>query len=146
MPPSARIHILIPIPTPPQPQQSTAAAHPVPGPLPSSSSNHQTHRDTSSAALYISINIMFSSPLKRQATSALLLLRRPPSSRLLSTKTASVNHTPSAVTLKNNFRVKLQEEKTKALAGGGEKRVQKQVYTYIYIYERAAPAHMRAVG
>jgi hypothetical protein len=32
------------------------------------------------------------------------------------------------VTLKNNFRVRLAEEKAKSLAGGGEKRIKKQVH------------------
>lgn len=37
------------------------------------------------------------------------------------------NAAPSVVTLKNQFRQRLREEKAKALEGGGEKRIKKQV-------------------
>lgn len=37
------------------------------------------------------------------------------------------NVAPSVVTLKNQFRQRLKEEKGKALLGGGEKRINKQV-------------------
>lgn len=37
------------------------------------------------------------------------------------------NAAPSVVTLKNQFRQRLRDEKAKALEGGGEKRIKKQV-------------------
>jgi hypothetical protein len=40
---------------------------------------------------------------------------------------ATTLHAPSPVTLKTTFRQRLDEERQKALAGGGEKRVKKQV-------------------
>lgn len=46
--------------------------------------------------------------------------------RPLSSKVKAVNHQPSVVTLKNAFRVRLEDERAKALQGGGEKRVAKQ--------------------
>ncbi len=67
------------------------------------------------------------------SSSARHLLRRPPSTTVLllprglsSKATATVNPQPSVVTLKNAFRARLEEERAKALAGGGEKRVKKQ--------------------
>ena len=38
------------------------------------------------------------------------------------------NAAPSVVTLKNQFRQRLRDEKAKALEGGGEKRIKKQVW------------------
>ena len=48
---------------------------------------------------------------------------------------------PSVVTLKNQFRQRLREEKAKALEGGGEKRIKKQVGWCVW-----GPWGLRKVG
>lgn len=49
------------------------------------------------------------------------------SSSAPSSATGAKSATPSVVTLKNEFRDRLKEEKARALQGGGEKRIKKQV-------------------